>query len=211
MFCFSRYTLTMLNDIQHFNINEADVYVAQFDYSVKVQPVLPDIRQQAIEECTNPLTRLQRYCVWQLLDHALKKRVGMGVDMFNFTVDANGKWHCDQDVHFSLSHSGFVVAVAVCDRPVGIDVDEVGRFSKFTNDDKFVKRVLTEDEQKEFQNVSPERRAEFLAQRWVRKESIFKRDGGEKFTPNQISTVDVREGGSPLEFDGEKYVLSVVM
>lgn len=162
------------------------VYVAAFDKSVVVREVEPALRNESIQQCKDPLTKQQRYCVWRLLDYALKQRYGKGVKDYNFTV-TNGKWACDE-VYFSLTHCDNVVAVAVGSDNVGIDVEAVEHFSRHVDDSKFVERVLTADEMGKYINLPPEQKAQALAILWTRKESLFKLDGSGAFSPNSIET-----------------------
>lgn len=175
----------MSKELLHFNIGGADVYVAEFDEAVEVQPVQPVARQQVIEQCGDELHKRQRYCVWRLLDYALKQRCGLGVDELDFTVDGNGKWSCNGGVHFSLSHCEHVVAVAVSESPVGIDVEAV---SKQRFNARLSERILTAREQTLYNSLPPARRPRALAEMWTVKESLFKRDGGKIFAPASIDS-----------------------
>ena len=161
------------------------MYVAEFDANVEVQPVMPLARQAVIEQTTDPLLKRQRYCVWRLLCDALQQVTGKCADELSFTVDGNGKWRCDGCVHFSLSHSGNVVAVAVARQPVGIDVEALDdkRFNA-----RLARRILTENELTLYNSVPPCERPQALVKTWTQKESLFKRDGGSIFAPKQIDT-----------------------
>lgn len=196
----------MLNNVQQFNINGADVYVAQFDKSAELQPVLPAARQHFIEQCDDPLHRSQRYFAWLLLDYALKQRCGKGVKELDFNLDGNGKWSCNGGVSFSLSHSGCVVAVAVAECLVGIDVE---RLDKQRFNSRLADRILTESERKLYEALPSERRPKALAETWTKKESLFKRSGGKTFTPKQVDTTANKSYCQEVEFDNEQYVVAV--
>ena len=195
-----------ISDIKQFNINGAVVYVAQFDESVKVQPVAPAIRQQMIEQCVDPLHKQQSYCVWQLLDYALRERCGEGVDELSFAVDGHGKWSCNGDVHFSLSHSGNVVAVALCNSPVGVDVEAVDgkRFNA-----RLAQRILTENERAIYNKVTRAEQPHLLAEFWTKKESLFKRDGGTAFAPSAIDTTTNSVSSTNITFNDKIIVVSI--
>ena len=180
--------------------------MAQFDEAVEVKPVSPAIRQQMIEQCANLLHKQQRYCVWQLLDYALRKRCGKGVDAFDFSVDDNGKWNTDCGVSFSLSHSGNVVAVALSDTPVGIDVEavDVKRFNA-----RLAQRILTENERAIYNNVTRVEQPHLLAEFWTKKESLFKRDGGKAFAPSAIDTTTNSVSSTNITFNDKIIVVSI--
>ena len=190
--------------------NTVMVYVSSFDSNTVVGEVEPAIRNDIIRKCSDTLIKQQRYCVWQLLDYALRSCYGKGVKDLNFYIDDSGKWNCSNGVYFSLAHCNNVVAVAMCNHCVGVDVESVENFVGHVNDEKFTGRVLTEGEQKLLQNVPIERRAETLAEMWTKKESIFKLQGGKAFVPKSIDTANVATHSQLLTINGEQYALSVV-
>ena len=183
------------------------VYLSKFDDTTTVGKVQPSIRNEAIECCTDELTKRQRYCVWQLLDYALKRHFGMGVGDYDFTVDSNGKWHCD-GACFSLTHCNDVVAVAVSSKPVGVDVEAVANFERKVSDSKFLARVLTADEQGRIEAIDACERARALAELWTRKESLFKLTGGASFVAKNISTSSLAYC-QLVQMDGVEYALAV--
>ena len=201
----------MISKDLHLNSSTVYVYLANFDTNVQVKPVQPAIRNQMIERCTDVLTRQQRYCVWQLLDYALKQHCGKGVDSFRFKPSENGKWSCDAPAQFSLSHSNNVVVVAISTEQVGVDIEAVSSFTGRACDDVFVSRVLNNTERQQLMRCEPARRAQTLAQLWTRKESIFKMRGGPYFAPRSIDTTlpASATSGRLLEIDGKEYALSV--
>ena len=198
----------MVNDRNQLN-STVYVYVATFDDSVEVRDVQPAIRNEAVQQCGDLLTKQQRYCVWLLLDYALHERFGKSVGEGNFTVEPTGKWKCDNGVCFSLTHSGHVVAVAVNNDEVGVDLEAVSSFASHANDGKFFERVLTDTETIEFAKLSPEQQAKALAELWTRKESLFKLNGGANFVPKLIDTAVANSQCQMLEIDGALYALAV--
>lgn len=177
----------MSNKAQQLNNSNygAFVYVAEFDNGVAVRDVLPPIRNEAIAEANDPTLKRQRYCVWRLLDYALKKTIGKGVAELTFVKNEYGKWSCD-GAYFSLSHSERVVAVAVSVVPVGVDIE----FIEQTNfNSRLAERILNERELAIYNNVVPEEQQCALARFWTKKEAVFKREGGAHFTPSAIDTL----------------------
>ncbi|ADE19549.1 4'-phosphopantetheinyl transferase superfamily protein [Mycoplasma crocodyli] len=60
---------------------------------------------------------------------------------------------------------------------VGIDLVKVSRFNNKT--DEFVKKILSDYEQKIFKEVHPDKKPLFLARAWALKEAIFKADNSQ--------------------------------
>lgn len=187
--------------------NCARVYVATFDSEVVVGEVEPDIRNQWIQRSTDWTTKRQRYCVWRLLDYALRDCYGKGVDSFTFTVEC-GKWKCD-GVRFSLSHCNNLVAVAVSDSEVGLDVEAVASFAERAHKDGFLARILTDNEQRLVKSTPVDHREQVLAQIWTKKESYYKLRGGISFAPKRIDTAQFAPYCEIVTVNGEEYALAV--
>lgn len=80
-------------------------------------------------------------------------------------------------VQFSLSHSGDRVAVAVhLGGPVGVDVEEIGRFDD-EQLDLLAAQVLAAEEQAELRRCPPAVRAAVFTIYWTRKEAVVKATG----------------------------------
>ena len=196
----------MLNDTQQqYNIDgKVRVYVAEFDDGVEIKDVTPPIRNAAIASATDSLLKRQRYCVWQLLDYALRQTLGKGVDELTFATK-DGRWSVD-GAYFSLSHSRHAVAVAVClTESVGVDIEYVAQ-DRFAQ--RLAQRVMTEEELRARQSLSDEFKVYHFASVWTKKEAIFKRDGGEKFQPSSINTAKCDAYSLRLELNGGEYWLS---
>lgn len=195
-------------NLQH-NNNTVFVYLAEFDKNVQVHTVAPAIRDEQIQRCTDTLAKQQRYCVWKLLDYALHDCYGKSVNDFNFTVSDTGKWLCNNGVHFSLSHSHNVVAVAIGNQAVGVDVEAIDKFAHHAVDDNFSKRTMTDNEQLLLRNIPSEQRAQALAEIWTQKECFFKLQDGNVFIPKAIDTTKNTFYSQFVMFNGKKYALSL--
>lgn len=161
------------------------VYVAEFDDGVEVKDVLPSVRNEAIAEARDPKLKRQRYCVWRLLDYALRDVVGKGVADLTFAKNEFGKWSCEV-AHISLSHSAHAVSVAVSvTEGVGVDLEFVDN-ANFNS--RLAERILTQKELFVYNNVTREEQVRLLAEFWTKKEAIFKRVGGAVFSPSAIDT-----------------------
>ena len=128
---------------------------------------------------------------------------GMDLKSLYLRKDENGKWQSDK-IYISLSHSGNVVAAAVSDSSVGLDIE-------FFNEKKFGKslanRIATESEKSFF---AKERAfSERVCALWTRKESEFKRKGEKIFRPFFTGALSSPCRTFLLKCNHESYVLSV--
>lgn len=186
------------------------VYIDTFDSDTVVGEVEPAIRNELIQSCTDKLAKLQRYCVWQLFDHALHECYDGGTADFNFYVDDNGKWNCHNGIEFSLAHSNNVVAVAVCNHYVGVDIEAVDRFTHLVDNDSFLSRVLTDNEINLLNETPTEHKAEVLATMWTKKESFYKLQSRRVFNLKSFDMTVLKCAYSQiLTIDGVQYALSV--
>ena len=188
------------------NIGGTQVYVAEFDDDIEVQPVLPLARQRQIEQCADEQRKRQHYCVWRLLDYALKQCVGKGVDELELSVDANGKWSCKGDVHFSLSHCRNVVVVAISERAVGVDIEAYDE-QRFNS--RLAKRILTANEREIYNRLPPDKQAQMLVETWTKKESLFKRNAGKSFVPSIIDTTAAECYTTTVSVGNSKFAISI--
>lgn len=103
---------------------------------------------------------------------AIQKVFGISMADIKFEVEESGKPYTAgyPDVHFNISHSGRTVICAVCDKPVGIDI----QLMKDRNFDILAKRAFTEKEQKLFFSLPPDRRRDQFFRTWTAKESCIK-------------------------------------
>lgn len=113
-----------------------------------------------------------------------------------FSYGGHGKPYIPGGVHFSLSHSGELCALAVCGAPVGLDAEKIAPVRRAAA------RALT-DEEREFMETDPERRFAYL---WTRKEAALKCTGAGLSKPmNAFSAL-----GDAAILDGETLSLYTV-
>ena len=162
-----------------------DVYVALIPDTLELSPVFPPERQAEIERVNNARSKREKYAVWRLLEKALSRSLGLGIDELSFKKRRDGKWTAD-GIEFSLTHSKGACAVAVSSRPVGIDIENADDFiSRYSDGDKLrslSRRVSTVSELKEAADP------EAFLRLWTKKEAIFKLSGKGSFFPHKIDT-----------------------
>ncbi len=162
------------------------VYVSELCINCESRAIYPDERRKEIENVTNRELKIQKISSWKLLECAVKDCFGYDFDKLSFSKNANGKWTCGK-LCFSLSHTAGRVAVAVSDKPVGVDIEGIAAFEKRCEKSpeflrSFAKKILCEGES--FTSVYD------LLKVWTAKESIFKFIGGGAFAPDKIRVAD---------------------
>ncbi|MBO5867198.1 MAG: 4'-phosphopantetheinyl transferase superfamily protein, partial [Clostridia bacterium] len=112
-------------------------------------------------------TKREKYFAWKLLLGAIEQIFGTNAQ---FVRQPTGKWTCNL-CHFSISHSNGVVAVAVSNNNVGVDVQ---RLTLPTND-KVVERIFSQKQADEYHNIVDKlQKSHYFTRVWTQKESIFK-------------------------------------
>lgn len=158
-----------------------DVYVAAIPYE-SAEEIYPPERAKEIESAKNEDLRRARESDWRLLRFAAKRSLGIDLDEAKFRKKLGGKWICDK-FEFSLTHTKTAVAVAVSNKPVGVDMEFTEEISERMSPDRLGKireRFFTENEKKTFPDT-----AEGFAECFTKKEAIFKRAGKGSFHPSR--------------------------
>ena len=94
---------------------------------------------------------------------------------FTYTYGPHGKPYIagEKSIHFSLSHSGEYVLLAVSDREVGADIQQI----KDVRFDTLAKHFMTEEEYGQWNREPEEARKELFYQIWAGKEAYLKLTG----------------------------------
>jgi len=117
----------------------------------------------------------------QLAAGALARRLGTRVTSGDFTTpicSTCGRQHGKPvvrqliDADFSISHSDGLVLVAICDRPVGVDVER-----NLPRDPNTLLQYLHPQEQAQVRQLEEGERAAAVLRCWVRKEACLKSVG----------------------------------
>ncbi len=158
-----------------------DVYYAFLAKKINLSTIYPVERISEIENCTNEKVQLEKYSVWKLLSYAFKKSFKQKIKKINFYKNWNGKWLCDY-YYFSLSHTDNIVAVAVSNYPIGIDIELIKQYPF-----EIIKKALSDDELLEFDCLNQNEKIDFFIKKWTQKESVYKINGEEVFNPRIIN------------------------
>lgn len=132
---------------------------------------------------------------WQLLYEVLQKH---GLPIAEVTFTESGKpGFADPGLMFSISHSGGLCAVAVADRPVGVDVE----LCRERYHPRLIERSLTASEREVFDGD--------FTRLWCRKEAAAKMTGeGITGYPGNIETSGYVYSEELIENEGRKYWLA---
>lgn len=135
---------------------------------------LPNVRKIYVDNITDLTRKKQSLYVWLLLEYA----VNLNYANFSISYSQNNGVFCEQTnrFNFSLSHSSDIVAVAISDKLVGVDVEKCSN------------KILRLKNKPEFINCS---NIEELTLQWTKKESLFKcKEGNNFYYKNIIDEVD---------------------
>ncbi len=181
-----------------------NVYFAAIPYGVEPKAVIPAERDAEISRVSNERVKVEKYCVWKLLEYAAEHSFGYQMENLRFERTQNGKWVSDS-FEFSLSHCDGAVAVAVSCDPVGIDVERAEH--KFR--EKFADTVLHNNEKALYSALEEAERDKYLMSVWTQKESLFKKTGDASFSPRSIDTTKAKTRHGSIEIGGRRYAFSV--
>ncbi len=120
-----------------------------------------------------------------LVRDAISKELGIKKEEIVFETNENGKPYAKGlDIHFSLSHSGDFVFLALSDGPVGIDAEKM----RDVNLD-IANRMFTEGE-KDYVFKEEEKVKERFFEIWTKKEAYVKMLGGRVLDFLSFSVLD---------------------
>lgn len=136
-----------------------------------VQAMLPLVSEQRREQALQYKHAFGQYaCLksYLLLQDLLREHYGIEGDLV-FSYNEHGKPMLKEvsNIHFSISHCKEAIAVAVADRPVGIDVETLRMPSEV-----LAEKVMDEGEKLRFDiSDTPE---DFFTALWTAKEAVMK-------------------------------------
>lgn len=121
-----------------------------------------------------------------LLSYAVSDTYGISADSLVIKTGEHGKPYFDGcTVQFNISHSGDYAAAAVCDLPVGIDIQCMRRVK-----DKMIERLCSSEELEYISSAGDKDRA--FIRLWALKESYIKAIGMGMAFPMDKINFDIR-------------------
>lgn len=181
----------------------AAVYVARV-VTGEIEEVYPPERDLLIQKTKNEGLRRERYSVWLLLRYALSDALSINIRDLDIGRTDSGKWIAE-GVYFSLSHTSELVAVAVSDSPVGVDIEAV----RATLSGRCAERILTEHEISEYNLLPEDKREEYIISKWSGKEALFKKEELSAFIPHDYRPTEENTHSYRIEENGKAYILTV--
>ena len=179
------------------------VYVARV-VTGEIGDVYPPERDLLIQKTKNEGLRRERYSVWLLLGHALKDTFSIDIRDLDIKRNDSGKWVSDS-IYFSLSHTSELVAIAVSDNPVGVDIEAI----RATLSGRCAERILTECETDEYNSLPEADREEYIILKWSGKEALFKREELSAFIPHDYQPTNENTHSYKIVENGKTYILTV--
>ena len=162
------------------------VYLMRMPDYLPGQALSSRIRMLEVEKAGSEQRKRELYFGWQLLEYAAKEAFGIMLGAGDAERTENGAVMLP-GIGASLSHSGDLLAAAVCSGPVGIDVE---RYSRVRTVTRLAKKILTENEKRQAPPAEDEEAyGEFLIRCWCGKESLFKMTAGSFLDPLLFDTV----------------------
>lgn len=167
----------------------------------------PIERQAEIDGAQSQKVKNEKYSSWKLLEYGVKDVYNKDLSQFSFKKLQSGKWVSD-GFYFSISHSKNLVCVAISDKPIGVDIENLEEFEKKVANKKDVlwKKIACEKEYEIIKNPSIGRLTAF----WTKKESIYKCQNEDlSFIPSAIDSNFYSVLCKEFKFGGERYVVSI--
>lgn len=136
---------------------------------------------------------------WNLLYKALEDNA-LPVEQYVSFSRTGKPYFVNSTIYFSISHSKEVCAVAIANKPIGVDIEMFCNSYK----PKLIDRSLTDAERKEFDGD--------FTRVWCRKEAVSKISGkGIVGYPIDINTVDYQYVERIVHFNEKQYWLVAAM
>ena len=181
------------------------VFLSPIPQNVSCTELYPHERSCEVFKASNENVRREKYYAWRVLEYLLLKTRGISITEVSFKKSEGGRWSAE-GFDFSISHSDSVVAVALSDFSVGVDIEPIVA----PRSASFAKRILLEDELSEYSSLPDEKRTEYLTRKWTEKEALFKLRNISVFVPRNIRP----SNGERIETEiinlcGTAYVASV--
>lgn len=191
-----------------------DVYISKVPENVKLTPLFPPERQNELDKVTNTSVKNEKYWAWKTLEYALLRTFGFTMEAAAPVLEKTGKW-TSKRCYFSFSHSNSLVAVAVSNNIVGIDIEDTENFNEriLRNNettDAFLSKIFSDKELKALTGSVNISQTDFCVKAWTQKEAAFKyQNKNNVFLPKKITLNSENLITKLDKYEDTEYCLSV--
>lgn len=151
---------------------------------------LPDVRRRHIAHLASADDRRRSLLGEQTARELLAAHLGIPAQEVRIRRSENGK-PLAEGAFFSVAHSGRLVACAVDDAPVGVDLERLRPV-----DPRLAAMLLTEEETEVWRALPPAEGERFLLSQWVLKESWVKCTDASSLRMREVSFSLGADGGA---------------
>ena len=134
-------------------------------------------------------------------------------DMSSFRHDEwryneHGKPYIENGPYFSISHCKEGIAVAIDDKPIGIDIEAIRHANE-----ELIERTINEEEKSKVESQkSKEERDRMFTRLWTQKEAIVKAEGTGIMSFEQLQGIRNQDSGVRIQtIEKEKYIYSIAL
>ena len=171
----------------------------------EVQRMLPLVSAQRREQALRYKHTLGQFCClksWLMLQEGLEV---MGYGLRDWKYNEHGKPFIEGGPHFSISHCKAGIAVAVDEKPIGIDIEAIRHA-----DEELIKRTMNEAERELVNDgMSALERDRAFIRLWTQKEAVVKMQGTGITSFEQVQKI-LEIGDWKLEtFEKANYIYSI--
>lgn len=140
----------------------------------KVEPIkekLPLVVIKHVNQYKNKQAKSTSKLAWQCLNHLLRKNYK--TDLKTLSFNKKGKpFLKNKKIYFSLSHSFDMIAIAISNSWVGIDVEKIIN-KKYAN--LLAEKMLNSGQKQKY--ITSKNKLEYLTKVWTQRETIVKLNG----------------------------------
>ena len=174
----------------------------------EVQRMIPLVSAQRREQAMRYKHTLGQFCClksWLMLKELLGQVGFNRIDSDEFRYNPNGKPYIPGAPHFSISHCKAGIAVAVDEKPIGIDIEAIRHA-----DEELIKRTMNEAERELVnEGMSELERDRAFIRLWTQKEAVVKMQGTGITSFEQVQKI-LEIGDWKLEtIEKENYIYSI--
>ena len=172
----------------------------------EVQRMLPLVSEQRRQQALRYKHTFGQYCClksWLMLEEGMKT---FNFQLSTFNYEKNGKPYVENGPFFSISHCKTAIAVAIDNRPIGIDIESIRHA-----DDDLIERTMNEEEKSQITNHKSQiESARAFTRLWTQKEAIVKLQGTGIESFEQLRSIRTQNTEHRIQtFENENYIYSI--